>query len=453
MLFRWLLNELFRCLTMFLCVGFLSAWVDVAVAADSWSDKIQKLVDKKYLVSLAAARVSPTGVQTDFFGSIRRGQKCPPDINTVYELGSITKTFTAITLAQMVVNGSVTLNDPVERHVIELKDTSVGKATLVQLATHTSGLPSIPDHMGATDILNPYANFTCEMMLNYLTSLEIEDGSHPHRYSNLGFGLLGLVLMRVDGQKNYIDILRKYVLDPLDMNDTTIDVGSDQQQHLAVPYNICFQQVTPWSLQSAMQACGALRSTLGDLIKYAQANLNPSSTPIGKAIELSHEANFQDPEGSARGLAWGIDKERNIFGHGGATGGFSSYLYMNKKEGTADIFLTNTDGGFHEIGLSMFSDIDPFAVEVDIETLSSYVGQFHSTNNLITFDIKRVGGHLIGKFVSEGEMDYNEWRYFRNISQSSFLLDGIINVNFLNPTRFTFTRDNDVRVFRRSDEQ
>jgi CubicO group peptidase (beta-lactamase class C family) len=159
---------------------------------------------------------------------------------SVFEIGSITKVFTGILLADMVARGEVSLSDPVSDHLpsgVTVPSRGGREITLLDLATHHSGLPRLPSNFSPADRTNPYADYTVEDLYTFLSSHELrrEIGSQ-YEYSNLAVGLLGVVLARV-GEGSYEDIVRERILEPLGMNMTGITLEGDMLAWMAEGHN------------------------------------------------------------------------------------------------------------------------------------------------------------------------------------------------------------------------
>ena len=192
--------------------------------------------DAALAADVRAALGSDRGLQSLSTGRVRDGQVVlaglgetdgrAPDPSTPYELGSITKTFTASLLAVAVERGEVALDDPVATHLPELEDTPVGQSTLRQLATHTAGLPPFPTSSTPRLLLNvvgnanPYGASTADL-LQAARGTDVT-GRGTYRYSNLGVALLGHALARAAGAPDWAALVHERVLDPLGMMSTVI---------------------------------------------------------------------------------------------------------------------------------------------------------------------------------------------------------------------------------------
>ena len=266
------------------------------------------------------------------------------DADTLFEIGSMTKVFTSLILADMVLEGKVSLDDPVAQYLPEgaaMPQRSGRQITLRNLSQQDSGLPRLPDNLTPTDVSNPYADYTEEDLLAFLAGYELprEIGSQ-YEYSNLGIGLLGYVLARVEGT-DFETLLRKRVLDPLGMKDTAISLSLEQQARFIGGFDQYMRPTKAWDM-SVLAGAGGMRSTASDLNKFLKAALDKESA-IAAAMRLMVTETRQAP-GYMAGLGWMITPapQGAIMGHNGGTGGFRSYMALQPEAGRAVVALTNS---------------------------------------------------------------------------------------------------------------
>jgi CubicO group peptidase (beta-lactamase class C family) len=283
----------------------------------------------------------------------------PLDGNTVFEIGSITKTFTGALLADMVMRGEVKLEDPIAKYLpksVKVPSRNGKQITLLDLATQSSGLPRLPNNMRPADFQNPYADYTVQQLYDFLSSYQLtRDPGAQYEYSNLGVGLLGHVLS-LRGGKSYEELLKERILDPLGMNDTRITLTPSMKQHMAQGFDAMGTPVRSWDLPT-LAGAGALKSTANDMLKFLAANLDSTSSSIGRVLAAAklprHDA---DRPGNSIGLGWHIV---DVYGtratwHNGGTGGFRTFIGMDDARHRGVIVLTNSantpdDIGFHVI--------------------------------------------------------------------------------------------------------
>ena len=269
--------------------------------------------------------------------------------NSLFEIGSISKTFTGLLLARMVAEGKARYDEPVREL---LPRGTVAKPqgpeiTLFDLATHRSGLPRMPANFRPIDRTNPYADYDALKLYAYLKSHGVAKPANPdYRYSNLGLGLLGQALADRAG-KSYTDHLRDQITAPLGLAETTVHLSPEQQQRFLQGHNEKNLPVHAWDLD-ALAGAGAIRSTASDMLAYLAANLHPEKHPaLQPALTASHHLRANAAGGSQIALAWHYSPEDAAYYHSGATAGFTSYAAFSPHADTAIVVLTNTGPSFH----------------------------------------------------------------------------------------------------------
>ncbi|MEZ3181854.1 beta-lactamase family protein [Streptomyces pimonensis] len=307
-----------------------------------------------------AARVRPyldralaAGAPSAVFGVIRSGRRQVvgagrdgrvPDGRTVFQLGSIGKTLTATALARAVGAGTVRLDTPLSLPSgFTVPRGKTRRITLRDLATHSSGLPTLPaDLLTQADPYNPYAHYTLEDLAVGLrqTPLDNEPGS-AYAYSNLGFGLLGQALA-FDG----VDaMLQRRVAAPLGLWDTTTTLRPDMASRKAVGH-MAGKAVPDWRDRVLSGAGTSMYSTVDDMLRYLDAQLRPERSPLRDAIELTQRHHFTDPATGLRlGLGWhfgSLSDGRTMTWHNGGTYGFSTCAAFDRENGTAVMMMVNT---------------------------------------------------------------------------------------------------------------
>ncbi|WP_266158850.1 serine hydrolase domain-containing protein [Dyella silvatica] len=271
------------------------------------------------------------------FGTTARGKQQTPSQDTVYEIGSVSKTFTGLLLAHALVDHKAKASDDIRRYMqgaypnLELKGTPI---TLSNLVTTTSGLPdNLPDIMGVFKTAGPAkAPFiVIDMLGHYSTKTLLEDlhkvalesqpGSTP-KHSNVATELLGSLLEKIDGRP-YDEQLATRIEKPLGMKS---GLSKDRLPQMATGYSDD-GTVMPLLLAPVVRAAGGLRYSSSDMARYVSAQLDVSDP----AIQLTHQPALGDPDSQAIGFHWTISKtvDGNAhLSHGGGTFGFSSYVDM-----------------------------------------------------------------------------------------------------------------------------
>jgi D-alanyl-D-alanine-carboxypeptidase/D-alanyl-D-alanine-endopeptidase len=272
--------------------------------------------------------------------------------DSIYEIGSITKTFTGLILSQMVEQGKVKFDDPVRELLPPgtVQKPAGAEITLLDLATQHSGLPRMPDNFTPADESNPYADYHATNMYAFLAKHGVANPKNaPFLYSNYGFGLLGQALSVRAGEP-YPQLLKDQVLDPLGMHDTTISLSPAQQARFLPGHTGDHQPAYAWDLD-AFAGAGAIRSTASDMLVYVEANLHPEAVKpantsaaaktISSALTQQHELRADSFGGQRIALAWLYDPTTGNYWHNGATGGYSAYAFFNPKGDCAAVVLVN----------------------------------------------------------------------------------------------------------------
>ena len=295
------------------------------------------------------------------YGETKKGNGQLPSFKNLYEIGSITKTFTGILLAKAVIENKISLNDPVNKYLP--KDIPVikfGNDTLkiVHLSNHTSGLPPLPDNFGADYSINPYKDYDEAKLLSYLkhASLSRKPGEQME-YCNLGVGLLGYILQQVN-KMPFEKMVNEFICSKAGMTSTRQFLLQKDSALFMQGYNESILPQSQWDFK-ALNAAGGLRSNAEDMLKYAQFNLPRNSSVLQPAIELSHVVTFKDAQQQIA-LNWFIQDWGwgPLLFHGGATGGYRSLLAINPKTKNAVILLSNTAVSTDAAGVQIQKWID-----------------------------------------------------------------------------------------------
>jgi serine-type D-Ala-D-Ala carboxypeptidase/endopeptidase len=245
------------------------------------------------------------------------GNARPLDQHTLFEIGSVTKTFTATVLASMVQQGKVQLDDPVAKYLpssVEVPSRNGKTITLLNLATQHSGLPRLATNFAETDPQNPYADYTVQNLYDFLSRYTLtRDPGAKFEYSNLGLGLLGLALSREAGT-SYEAMVRSYVWQPLSMNETRIALDAADQTRFAVGHDDADLPVHSWEFTDASAGAGAIRSDLHDMLLYLEAAMG--NGPLGSTMTFAEQPRAELDATTRIGLVWWTDDRYHLIQHG-----------------------------------------------------------------------------------------------------------------------------------------
>ncbi|HSD31271.1 MAG TPA: serine hydrolase [Gemmatimonadales bacterium] len=308
----------------------------------------------------------------------------------VFEIGSITKVFTAAILADMVARGQVRLDDPVARLLpaaVKVPSRNGRQITLLDLATQSSGLPRLPTNFAPRDSANPYADYGDRQLYDFLSAYELtRDPGATYEYSNLGMGLLGHALARKAGM-SYERLVTRCVLGPLGMTETAITLSPALRARLLPGHGDTGQVVANWDL-TALAGAGALRSTMRDMLTFLAANVDSSRGPLARPLHETHISRHAAGSPTMTiGLAWHILARPgggSIVWHNGGTGGYRSFAGFDPARGVGVVLLTNSVVGADDIGFHLLDASLPLRappkqrteVAVDSGLLARYVGEY-----------------------------------------------------------------------------
>jgi CubicO group peptidase (beta-lactamase class C family) len=290
--------------------------------------RLEPLVRDRWVGALSLAIVDEKGERFLSLGEAQPGVAATAD--TPFEIGSVSKTFTALALASMVQDHGVTLETevkallPASVNVPRRGDRAI---TLADLATHTSGLPRLPTNFSPANPRDPYADYDAPKLYAFLAGYELTRApGETYEYSNLGFGLLGHALAQKNGS-TYDALLRARVFAPLGMSATSADGHADPK--LAIGHDADGSEVGPWKLD-ALAGAGQVRSTARDMARYLRAQLGGG--PLAAAIALTHEKRhaLSPADSGDIALGWHIAPD-GVTWHNGETAGAHSFVAFDAK--------------------------------------------------------------------------------------------------------------------------
>ena len=331
------------------------------IISDILKESIRERVDNGTHSSIFVGIIDEDGTEQYHYGQTAKDGS-PIDENTIFETGSISKVFTSLILADMVVREEVNLDDPIDKFLPEGIQTPLfngKKITLLDLATHTSGLPVMPNYPPNPDLDKEY-DYSKEGLYEYLSDYTIsrEIGSQ-YEYSNTGGSLLGHVLS-LQADKSYEQTLNERVLDKLGMDSTCVNQCDELRERFAKPHALG-ELADETIFDDEMAGAGGVRSSGKDMLVFLSYAMDLEDSELQPSFELAQTANHEINEILSIGLGWHIidNGERNIIWHNGATNGFASFVGFDSDSNEGVIVLTNSQVLVDEIGL----DVLEFSVE------------------------------------------------------------------------------------------
>lgn len=314
---------------------------------------VGRLTDSGQIHGLVVGYVSSRGQVVYGFGHRGEDRRSKaPDGKTVFDIGSITKTFTGLLLAQSVMMGQVHVSDAIGPFLppgLLPAKSPLARLTFLDLATHTAGLPAVPDNLPGHDPRNPMAGYSTERLLRYLATADLS--SAPGReflYSNTGAALCGFLVARL-AHTDYATLVRQRICEPLGLHDTRIALSPDMAARMTHGHDEEGRVVPNWS-PTGLEGAGALRSTAEDLLTYAAANLGLIPTPLLTSMKLAQmvRCRMGTLPSYFIGLFWNVANYggRDYVLHAGRSGGYFALLLLSPEDGCGVVLLSDTQGDF-----------------------------------------------------------------------------------------------------------
>jgi len=318
----------------------------------------------------------PDGASYLRFGRTSPDIAEPPGPDAIFEIGSVSKVLTGLLLAAAVQRHEVTLDTPAAQLVpfgVRFPDKDGVRPTLSHLASHRSGLPTLPDNLAPASLLDPYATYGERQLYGYLERAELLFvPGQAYAYSNLGAGLLGHLLARRLGI-DYESAVKARVLEPLGLTETQIHLPEAAAKHF-VPGTGANGEVTPPWTFDVLAGAGAWRSTPRDLVKLvtaAAAAAAGKEVPLGDALRASFVPVGEAEEGQPRvGLAWHLT-EGGVVWHNGMTGGHASFIGFDPATSEGIVILASTASPLiTRIGIGAFDVLAGKPLELGLDLVS-----------------------------------------------------------------------------------
>lgn len=336
--------------------------------------------------------------------------------DTVFEIGSITKVFTTLLLADMWAKGEVQLDDPVEIYLpgIQIPERDGKKITIRHLASHTSGMPRTPDDFLPSDLSNPYADISVDDLYRCLSTCILRaPPGRQFEYSNFGMSLLGHILS-IKAGSSYEELISERIAAILGMKHTSVSLTHGMQKEFATGHNMR-QPVGNWDFTPTTAACGGLRSNIKDMAYFLAANMNNNSSSLHRLLSQCHKEQYRPMPAYAVGLGWMLStsNQAEIIWHNGGTGGFRSYIGLNQKRNIGIVILSNsTEDWPDEFSLLILDpDYKRPSINRSLANDPSYLNQFKGIYTAILPDGRpnqeltiSIFGKLLGSMFSGGEV-------------------------------------------------
>ena len=404
---------------------------------------IQDYVDiYKKSVCIVIGLISPSGTEIISHGHLDSSGSKPVQVDTLFEIGSVSKIFTALLLADMVDKGEVGLNDPISRFLPSTVETPTFDGqpiTLFHLATYTSGLPRNDNSHNPADRRNPYGDYSVTQLYDFLAAYTLPylPGTAA-AYSNLGFGLLGHVL-GLKTRLSFNELIKERIGLPLNMPDTTTMLSVEQNGRLAQPHNVVCEPVPAWTLPT-LAGAGALRSTVADMLQFVGGSLGLVRSSLTRTMEHMVQTLYLtgEPEGKKRPLGWGIETKHrpHVFVADGGTGGSRAFIGLVPEKKIGVVVLSNAANDIYGLGLNL---LEPRyerpqwtrprqEIVLTAEAVGVFVGRYLEAETGDVYEVTAEGRKLFVQILGEGRFQVysegpNEFFYKIADAQHIFLRD------------------------------
>ena len=376
-------------------------------------------------VGIVVGVIESSGRRVIAYGKSAAGDGAPPDGDTVFEIGSMSKVFTSLLLADAVRRGEVALMDPIAKYLPpNVKVPQRGRAiTLQDLASHTSGLPRLPGNMSPKDSQNPYADYSVEQLYQFLSTYQLtRDVGASYEYSNLGAGLLGHVLALRAGT-DYESLVRTRITLPLKMTSTSIALTPAMRAKLATGHDQSLRPTKGWDIPT-LAGAGALRSSANDMMTFLAAFMDYTESPLKPAMKAMLQP--RRPAGGPNtevALGWhiGTANGRSIVWHNGGTGGYRTFMGYDPATRAGVVVLTNAGSlaGPDDIGRHLLDPQSPLLaansralaqpkarseISLDPALFDRYVGRYQLAP-AVFFTVSREGSRFLVQLTGQATYD------------------------------------------------
>ena len=343
------------------------AKIDALAAAEHARDSIGSVT-----VGVVAAGAL---VWTKSYGYADMEAQTSADANTVYRIGSVTKSFTGLMLLQLVQDGKVAFGDPAHKYLPELdrvQKRPSAPVTLLQLATMRAGLPREPMN-SRTHSRGPVADWEKALTAALEQTEYVTSPGTRYEYSNVGYAALGAALARA-ADVPYVRYVEQRILSPLAMRDSAFEPNENIGSRIATGYQIGRSGETSFA-QSLRERGGrgyrmpngGLYSTVGDLARWVSFQLGngPDSVLSRKVLDESFDRLSWDSARASYGYGIGVSLLRRgrlaAFGHGGDVAGYIAEVRFDRKAQTGVIVLRSANGGRFDIRTLALDALDEVA--------------------------------------------------------------------------------------------
>lgn len=340
-------------MTQFMLSGALLSLAVPAFAADLPDTELVQYIESRVesgeYVGMIVGYVNDDGTYVQAFGHTSRGGGETPDERTIFEISSISKTFAATLLAASIADGNMALSDAANEHLepgVRFANYDGREITLLDLASHQSGLPYMPADIVPGDGPNPYAHTDADDLSISISAFVPESpAGQGYSYSAFAYGTIAHIL-ETEYDTSFEELVRRRITGPLDMRDTVMQLDAGQARRLAQGYTEEGEIATPFE-QGVFRAAGSMYSTLHDLMIWLKANTGRIDSPLNDAIEMTHP--LRNDLGTV-GLAWHQSDGQADRSQFGTANGYRAYIGFLADGSNGVVVLANTRANVSDVG-------------------------------------------------------------------------------------------------------
>ncbi|MDB5394989.1 MAG: ampH [Rhodospirillales bacterium] len=386
---------------------------------------LQRIVDDRVVtyhdsVGLIVGVVEPSGRRLFARGPAKVGNDDSVDGDTIFEIGSVSKVFTALALADEAPRGELSLSDPAAKYLppgTKLPQRGPRPISLLDLGTHMSGLPKMPANVAITNFNDPNADMTANQFLQSVAAYELtRDVGSAYEYSNAGYDLLGIAVTNA-GHTDFETLLKSRIFGPLHMENTRIASSLEEKDRLSAGYDAHLEPV-PHARAPTLLGSDGVRSTANDLLNFIAANIGLTNLPLAPA--MADMVKFQRPTQYSElkaALGWHVATLHGIemIWENGQTAGYRAFIGFVPKSKVGVVVLSNSVNAIDDIGVHILDKDTPLRnlhreVAVKPSDFDGYIGRYEVSETFflnITSDANRLyiqgTGQPRAELYSEGD--------------------------------------------------
>ena len=321
----------------------------------------QNRIELGYHLGTVIGIIDKNGTRFYGFGQKSLSDDSVPDKNSIFEIGSVTKTFTSGLLSDLNQKGEINIKNSIEEYLPIFKNVLANTTkdiTLENLSTHTSGLPRDPYNMDVNDDYR-YRDYSIDKLNEFLSDYELDSIPNTYSYSNLGVLIIEQAI-ESKMNKTYETLIFERVTNVLGMSDTEFQVSKDKRERLVTGYKN--GQSTDELYIGEFQAMGGLRSTAEDMLKFLGGQLGLHQTSLSSALKETQNIYYKNDD-NTMGLGWEIlkmkESGKTIHYHKGSTPGFISFAGFNLEDQIGVVILINGRRYFSDLGFKLLDSTYP----------------------------------------------------------------------------------------------